>query len=627
MIAGASVTLVGTSLFAFYYLNWRNQILPKTYLGSLDLGGKTTQEAYALLETETKKFLNQDLSLTINGRKEPLVLSRLGIEYDLVANVRQAYNIGRNRSLLQNLLDQLKSIIGGTKIALAYDWDEEKFQQQLSELSLRHEIPEENARFVLKDGQLDFVPEKQGLRFDHQYLKNSIQTALQTLQWSNLDLVLETAKPQITLEDIKLVRGALAKIIEQDLILKYEKFQHKIDPEQLVDWAVVVRLNNQDLQKGFYSSQPPEVAIDFDQKKIKALVRTLSNDINQEPQDAKLIIQNGRAVVFQAHRPGLTLDYDAATTKIYEHLITRRRTGINATRQQAGNNIIKLPVKKIPAQVTSDTIEALGIKELIGRAETDFSGSPNNRIHNIVNGTKFLNGLLIRPNEEFSTVKALGKVSASTGYLPELVIKNNRTIPEFGGGLCQVSTTLFRAALDAGLKITERRNHSYRVNYYERNIGPGLDATVYLPQPDLKFLNDTPGWILVQGERRGNKLIFELYGTSDGRTSQIKGPYILSTTPAPAPIYEYTDRLAPREVKQLEKPHDGAKTVAHYQVFKDGKLIHKQSFYSSYKALPARFLKGLIPQEQLAREKAEKEKKKQQKAENNNQNESAPENE
>jgi vancomycin resistance protein YoaR len=240
--------------------------------------------------------------------------------------------------------------------------------------------------------------------------------------------------------------------------------------------------------------------------------------------------------------------------------------------------------------VDENSLDALGIKEIIGRGETSFAGSPANRIHNIKTGLSFLQSALLKPGEEFSTVKKLGAVDNTTGYLPELVIKENRTTPEYGGGLCQVSTTLFRAVLKAGLKVTERQNHSYRVSYYEPPVG--LDATIYLPRPDFKFLNDTPGHILVQGQVIGNRIIFELWGTSDGRTSVVTDPIITNIKPPPPEIRTETDTLPLGEVKQIEKPHEGATAIAYYTVTRNGQVINKQTFKSIYKPWAARFLVG-----------------------------------
>jgi len=135
---------------------------------------------------------------------------------------------------------------------------------------------------------------------------------------------------------------------------------------------------------------------------------------------------------------------------------------------------------------------------------------------------------LIKPGEEFSFVKILGEVDSDHGYLPELVIKKDKTEPEFGGGICQVSTTAFRAALNSGLKITARRNHAYPVQYYNPQ---GMDATVYIPRPDLRFINNTPAYILIQTKIEDTELIFKFFGTDDGREVKITGPKIIERKP------------------------------------------------------------------------------------------------
>jgi vancomycin resistance protein YoaR len=156
--------------------------------------------------------------------------------------------------------------------------------------------------------------------------------------------------------------------------------------------------------------------------------------------------------------------------------------------------------------------------------------------------------------------------------------------------LCQVSTTLFRSVLAAGLRVTERQNHSYRVSYYEPPVG--LDATIYLPKPDFKFFNDTGRHILVQGQVIGNRVIFELWGTKDGRTSTVSDPIVTNILPPPPEVRVETDTLFRGEIKQTEKPHEGATAVAYYTVMKDGKVLHKQTFKSVYKPWAAKFLVG-----------------------------------
>jgi vancomycin resistance protein YoaR len=190
----------------------------------------------------------------------------------------------------------------------------------------------------------------------------------------------------------------------------------------------------------------------------------------------------------------------------------------------------------------------MGISALIGEGTSNFRGSTANRIHNIKVAIERFNGALIKPGEEFSFVKTLGDVDADHGYLPELVIKQGVTEPEFGGGICQVSTTTFRAAIYSGLKITARRNHAYPVSYYNPQ---GMDSTVYVPQPDLKFKNNTPGYILIQANIVGTVLTFDFYGTDDGRKTTIDGPTITERQPDGAMKATFTQHVLDKDGKEF----------------------------------------------------------------------------
>lgn len=211
-----------------------------------------------------------------------------------------------------------------------------------------------------------------------------------------------------------------------------------------------------------------------------------------------------------------------------------------------------------PAIFSAEDFKKLSFPDHLARGESSFAGSPKNRLHNIQVAHKRYHGLVLMPGEEFSFNHYLGDVDAKNGYLPELVIKDNVTTPEFGGGICQVSTTAFRAAMQAGLKITSRRNHSYPVAYYG---APGYDATVYRPGTDLKFVNDRDKPLYLKTQIVGAKLIFDVWGTSDGRTVKVNGPFVTSRSP------------------------DGSLTAAVAQIVtKSGQSIREQNFVSKYQS-------------------------------------------
>lgn len=243
-----------------------------------------------------------------------------------------------------------------------------------------------------------------------------------------------------------------------------------------------------------------------------------SKELEEKPQNAILAVRDNTMVIEQPDQPGFQVNIEQTTEAVQEALLTSHSDTI----------ILDTPGTYIAAETKGSDIERLGIKDLIAEGTTNFAGSPKNRIFNINRALKQFQGVLIAPGEEFSFVKYLGPVDGENGYLPELVIKNNRTEPEFGGGICQVSSTVFRAAISAGLKITARRNHAYPVSYYRPY---GMDATIYIPNPDLKFINNTPGHIFLQPSISGTRLTFQMYGTNDGRKVTVDGPHILESNP------------------------------------------------------------------------------------------------
>lgn len=246
---------------------------------------------------------------------------------------------------------------------------------------------------------------------------------------------------------------------------------------------------------------------------------SLFEEIERDPINAKLGMDGNKKLTIVAEAvPGLQIEPEKNIETVLTALEKNQQTDLR----------IELVAEATPAKVSRDTIEALGIHDLIAEGKTNFRGSPKNRIFNIHRAVQQYDGIVIPAGEEFSFVDFLGEVDGEHGYLPELVIKNNKTEPEFGGGICQVSTTIFRAAIYAGLEITERKNHSYPVQYYKPY---GMDATIYIPRPDLKFKNNTPGAILVLPSIVGTELTFSFYGTKDGRTTTVDGPHILESNP------------------------------------------------------------------------------------------------
>ena len=277
-----------------------------------------------------------------------------------------------------------------------------------------------------------------------------------------------------------------------------------LNPEKNIDSYTLVQLGLREQTIEAQTTSKYNIAA------IYTTVRELETKINQPTKDAVFEVENNRVIEFNPGQKGQSLDVKASIDQIIKDLDAKKTNSTLSVRET-------LPTKDLASS------NSYGIKELVSLGESDFRGSPANRVHNIRVGVEKEKGILLAPGDEFSFNKYLGPVDGEHGFLPELVIKRSGTIKEFGGGLCQVSSTVFRAAMNAGLPIVERRNHSYAVQYYAPQ---GTDATIYPGVVDFRFKNDTPGYLLVWPSiPESGKLQFALYGQKDSRKIAVDAPY------------------------------------------------------------------------------------------------------
>ena len=338
--------------------------------------------------------------------------------------------------------------------------------------------------------------------------------------------------------------------------------------------------------------------ITFSRAPLETWLAQTNSIIGIDPQDAIFNFkpqigpdQKGRVLAFQNSRDGQRVDQDAILNLIKEFSLKGLCPRDSSCRYP-------LPIKIIRPRLTDDRATQLGLQDAIGIGESFFYDSIPTRIENIRIGTEKISGSLVAPGEVFSFNDAIGTVSAIFGFKKAYVIKEGKTVLDDGGGVCQVSTTLYRAVLNAGLPVVERSPHSYRVGFYEQGgFLPGMDATVYPPGTDFRFHNDTPGWILLLAQFNPKKqhLQFAIIGTSDHRKSEVTGPFFLSRSPPPEPVYEDDPNIAMGQVKQVDTAHPGAKVYFARTVTRNDEILIKESVYSDYVPWPARFLRGIKP--------------------------------
>lgn len=326
----------------------------------------------------------------------------------------------------------------------------------------------------------------------------------------------------------------------------------------------------------------------FDESVLDETLKQLGQRVSIPVQEALFEFQNGRVVSFRPSRNGRRLNAGETKQRFVQSI---------STIPTKSDTYITIPllVETVEPTLTTDRVNSFGIKELIGRGYSEFTGSIAGRIHNVKLAAAKLNGILIKPGDTFSFNDAVGDISATTGFQQAYIIKEGRTVLGDGGGVCQVSTTLFRAALAAGLPIVERRAHAYRVQYYEQaGFKAGLDATVFAPSVDFRFKNDTPAYVLIQTrvDTKNLTLAFELYGTNDGRKAEIINHKVWDVSSPPPNLYQDDPTLPVGRVKQVDWAAWGAKASFDYRVTRNGEVLQNTSFFSNFRPWQAVFLRG-----------------------------------
>jgi hypothetical protein len=220
--------------------------------------------------------------------------------------------------------------------------------------------------------------------------------------------------------------------------------------------------------------------------------------------------------------------------------------------------------------------------QLLGKATTGFRTSAAERRENIARATALYDGVVIQPGQEYSFLSA-GDFSEASGFVEGYAIVAGKLEKVIGGGLCQVSTTMFRAVSNAGLEITSRAGHSYVVYFYENILG--FDATVFSPDRDFRWRNDSPGpiTIVTSADLGASTVTFELWGASDGRVTSYEGPFTRNVVQPGIATWQY-DKLQPAGTKrQLVHGRPGM-DVNYIRTVRmpDGSVKHYDNYFTHY---------------------------------------------
>lgn len=561
-----------------YQLVYAGRIFPGVSVAGVDLSGMAPDQA-ALRLSET-------LSYPISGKvvlreaDKAWIASpvQLGMVFDPSASARTAYKLGRSGNLFAALDGQIRARGFGYDVAPVIIFDQRVAHQYIQSLAQQVNQPLVEASLQIDGASVTAVPGQAGRAVNVAASLLSLSARLQTFQDGEAPLVVEAQQPSIM--DVSGQAEAARQIVSQPLQLVMPGAQAG-DPGPWVFQPEVVAH-----MIGLQKTQDGAVSLVLNPETIRQMLSTIENQVDRQAANARFHFDeaSGQLVALSASQTGRKLDIDGSVKAISDALLR-------------GEHSVPLVVDETkPSVPDTATAQELGITGLLpnGVQTSYFYGSPTARVQNIATAAGRFDGVLVGPGEIFSMGETLGDVSLDNGFTEALIIYGGRTVKGVGGGVCQVSSTLFRTVFFAGFPVVERVPHAYRVHYYEETSSgasdpslAGLDATVYFPLVDFKFKNDSPYWILMETSVGDSSLTWKFYSTSDGRAVQWKTTGPQDIVAAPKPLLKPNPDFTPLSMAQTDYAADGADVTVDRTVTKDGGVYFTDRFKTHYEAWQA----------------------------------------
>lgn len=503
-------------------LVYRGKIFIGAKANGINIGGKTKDEALKELNQKTETYLQKPITLSDEAETWQIYPAEIALNYQNKQLVDKIYDLTNSTNIFTSLFYEFAIISGFRNNFTDFTYDKSLLANKILPISKGVASPVNNATFSIDNGELIISPETLGKRLDLEELITNLEKNISLTDANPVDVPVYNLGPTISEKDLRNLESQVQDYVQKSLVLTYSDKTFAPSKSTILSWVKLSSDKKSEVTRRDPLSLFAKKSFNFNStlnsEAISNYLISFSDQINKKSKNAGLAFDSSLKIVSPS-QDGRELNINSSIEKI-----------VNSLNKKSGGDkrIIPLIVDIKRPDIREDNLASLGINELISEGITYFPGSPPNRLTNVRIGSSRFNRIVVAPNEVFSFGELLGPVGPEQGYTPGLVILENREEKQYGGGMCQVSSTAFRAALQAGLPILERHSHAFAVSYYTAPYGvPGVDATIYYPPVDFKFKNDTGSYILIQTLMSGTTLKFSFYGTKN-KSGRIRGPEFVS---------------------------------------------------------------------------------------------------
>jgi vancomycin resistance protein YoaR len=559
-----------------YGMAYQGRIYPGVSVAGIDLSKMSVDEAATLLAQRLDYPQRGKIVFQEGSNLWVATPGQLGLFVDIQSSARAAYTYGRSGGLTGRLRDRLEAWFSGVNLPPLFVFDERIAQNYIEGIAAQIDRPIIEASLGISGVDVVVHSGQVGRKMDVQAALTSLSAQIANLTDGMIPLVVDETPPVIL--DVTAQAELARQILSASLVLKVpgategDPGPWTFEPGALAAMLAIERVE---------SSEGARYQVGLSSANLRTFLEGVAPNLVRYPVDARFIFNDDtrQLELIQNAVIGRSLDIEASLQAINQKLAE-------------GQHEIDLVIQYTDPAVKDDaTAQALGITEAVSVYNSYFYGSSAERIQNIQIASARFHGVLVAPGATLSMADILGEVSFNTGYSEAWIIYGDRTIKGVGGGVCQVSTTLFRTAFFGGYEIDERYPHAYRVGYYEQTASggydsslAGLDATVFAPVVDFKFTNDTQYWLLMETyvDPAARRLTWKFYSTSDGRTVEWHTSGLTNIVEALDPLYEENPDLAAGVVKQVDWAVEGADVTVTRSVTRDGQVIHEDTFNTHY---------------------------------------------
>lgn len=548
-------------------------------LQGVAMGGQTRDLLTTTISKRYASFLKAPVTLKYREQEWHPSASDLGIELDINQTSNELLGLSIRRGFGVWVRNMWLRWRGNLDVGPHIIVNGVKAQHYLVQISKELDQPVQVADIVIdgQTGEVQAVPAQNGR------LVLVDQTMVDMLN------AIRVARPMtVTLRTNELISKTDAKKFAQSVNIAQQLLSAPIE----IKYGARNWLWQRDelIQKIVINKTANGIDVAPDTNEIARAVDILAQYVDTGSVEARVKVVDGRATIVQPSRHGVRLDRDVAVQKI--------KAAFFAT-----DRVVELPVVAVSPQLSTSQINALRFDDVLSTGRSSFAGSAKYRITNILAGAAHIDGVLIAPGATFSFNTEVGEINEKNGFVKGNAVIGKRTQQEWGGGVCQVSTSLFRAAFYAGLPFKEWHAHPFYIKWYDDyaypdTAGPGLDAAIYTGELDLRFVNDTGNWIMVDAmvDTERQLLDVQLRGTATGRAVQVTTPKTVNVIAAPkAPQYVDDPTLPTGKTKQTDKAKDGMSVVVNRIITVNGKNLPAEEFVSNFSPWPDIFLRGTGP--------------------------------